>query len=73
MTVEVKGEEAATQSRSPVEAHAPIAVNSLENQGHLAGSSKRKREATIPTNLTIVAVCLLLDWSVWPAGSGDFV
>jgi hypothetical protein len=45
MTGEVKGEKAATQFRSPVEAHAPIAGNPHENQAHLTGSSKRNRES----------------------------
>jgi hypothetical protein len=56
MAGEAKGEKAATQFRSPVEAHAPIAGNPYENRACLIGSSKRNREATTPTNPTIVAV-----------------
>jgi hypothetical protein len=64
MPGKVKGEKAATQSRSPVEAHADIAENPHEDQARLTGRSERDREATTPTNPTIVAVeqwlCLLL-------------
>jgi hypothetical protein len=64
MTGEVKGEKAATQLRSPVEAQAPIGGNTHENQARLTGSSKENREATAPTNPTIVAaeqwLCFLL-------------
>ena len=64
VTGEVKGEKAATQFRSPVEAHAPIAGNLHENQARLTGTSKGNREPTTLTNPTIVAVgqwlCLLL-------------
>jgi hypothetical protein len=64
MTGGVKGEKTATQSQSPVEAHAPIARNLRENEVRLTCCSKRNREATTPTSPTIVAVeqwlCLLL-------------
>jgi hypothetical protein len=64
MSGEVKGETGVAQFRSPVEAHAPIAGSSHENRLRLSGSSKRYKEATTPTNPTIVAVeqwlCLLL-------------
>jgi hypothetical protein len=47
-----------------VEAHAPVAGISHENQLRLTGSSKRNREATTPTNPTLLAVeqwlCILL-------------
>ena len=64
MPGEVKGEKASTQFRSPVEAHADIAGKPPGNQARLTGRSERDREATTPTNPTIVAVeqwlCLLL-------------
>jgi hypothetical protein len=64
MPGEVKGKKAATQFRSPVEAHADIAGKPHEDQARLTSRSERDREATIPTNPTIVAVeqwlCLLL-------------
>jgi|ERR1700677_747837 hypothetical protein len=64
MPGEAKGKKAATQFRSPVEAHTDIAGNPHENQARLTGRSERNRKATTPTNPTIVAVeqwlCLLL-------------
>jgi hypothetical protein len=63
MAGEAKGEKAATQFRSPVEAHASTVGNPHENRARLVGSSRRNREPTTTTNPTILAVvqwlCLL--------------
>ena len=72
MAGEAKGEKAATQFRSPVEAHASIVGNPHENRARLVGSSRRNREPTTTTNPTILAVeqwlCLL--WGLVCMASG---
>jgi hypothetical protein len=64
MPSEVKGEKAATQFRSPVEADPDIPGNPRQNRARLPGRSERDREAITAADPTIAAVeqwlCFLL-------------